>query len=48
MLLCDSQNAIHLGKHPTFHSTSKHIELKYHWLCDVLDEKLIELEGTYG
>ena len=27
-LLCDSQSAIHLGKHPTFHSKSKHINVR--------------------
>lgn len=47
VLLCDSQSAIHLGKHPTFHSKSKHIDVRYHWIRDVLDEKLIELEKVH-
>mgnify|MGYP004711942941 FL=1 len=46
-LLYDSQSAIHLGKHPTFHSKSKYIVVRYHWLRDVLDEKLIELEKAH-
>ena len=46
-LLYDSQSAIHLGKHPTFHSKSKHIDVRYHWLHDVLDEKLIVLEKVH-
>ena len=29
-LLVDSQSVIHLGKNPTFHSGSKHIDLRYH------------------
>ena len=31
-LFCDSQSAIHLAKNSTFHSRSKHIEVRYHWI----------------
>ncbi|WVZ07206.1 hypothetical protein V8G54_020552 [Vigna mungo] len=43
LLYCDSQSVIHLGKNPTFHSKSKHIDVKYHWIRDVLNAKLLEL-----
>ena len=43
-LFVDSQSAIHLGKNPTFHSRSKHIDVRYHWIRDALDAKLLELE----
>ena len=46
-LMCDNQSVIHLGKHPTFHSKSKHIDVRYHWLRDVLDEKSICLEKVH-
>jgi len=36
ILFCDSQSAIHLGKNPTFHGRSKHIDVPYHWIRDVL------------
>jgi len=42
-LMCDSQSAIALGKNSTFHSRSKHIEIRYHWIRDVLEEKVVEL-----
>ena len=29
---CDSQNAIDLSKNSMYHSRSKHIEMRYHWL----------------
>lgn len=43
VLFVDSQNAIHLGKNPTFHNRFKHIDVRYHWIHDVLDAKLLEL-----
>ena len=47
LLLCDSQSAIHLGKNPTFHSRSKHIDVRYHWIRDVLDARLLELAKVH-
>ncbi|RDX88355.1 hypothetical protein CR513_30067, partial [Mucuna pruriens] len=38
-----SFNAIHFGKNSTFHSRSKHIDVRYHWIRDALDAKLLEL-----
>eukprot|EP00253_Pinus_taeda_P035207 PITA_35207 len=32
MLYSDSQSAIHLAKNSTFHSRTKHIQLKYHFI----------------
>jgi len=43
-LFVDSQSAIQLGKNPTFHSRSKHIDVRYHWICDALDAKRLALE----
>ena len=31
-LLCDSQSAINLAKNPTYHSKTKHIPIKYHFV----------------
>lgn len=42
-LFCDSQSAIHLGKNSSFHSRSKHIDVRYHWIRDVLEMKQLEL-----
>ncbi|RDY00405.1 hypothetical protein CR513_16426, partial [Mucuna pruriens] len=47
LLFYDSQSAIHLGKNSTFHSRSKHIDLRYHWICDVLDAKLLRLTKVH-
>ena len=47
VLFYDSQSAIHLGKNSTFHARSKHIDVRYHWIRDVLDAKLLELEKIH-
>ena len=39
-----SQSVIHLSKNLTFHSRSKHIDDRYHWICDVLESKQLYLE----
>ena len=48
VLFCDSQSVIHLGKNPTFHGRSKHIDVRYHWIHDILgNSKLLELEKIH-
>ena len=47
MLYCDSQNAIHLSKHPTLHSRSKHIEVRYQWIRDAMEIKLFVVEKIH-
>ena len=46
-LYCDSQSAIHLSKNSTFHSRSKHIDVRYHWIRDVLDKRLMHLDKVH-
>lgn len=46
-LFCDNQSAIHLSKNPSFHSRSKHIDVRYHWIRDVLEEKLLHIEKIH-
>jgi hypothetical protein len=47
LLYCDSHSPIHLSKNSTFHSRSKHIDVRYHWIRDVLDEKLLQIEKIH-
>jgi hypothetical protein len=46
-LLCDSQSAIHLAKNPTYHSKTKHIPIKYHFVRHVIDEGGVSLEKVH-
>ena len=47
LLFCDSQSAIHLGKNSIFHSSSKHIDVRYHWIYDALEARLLELADVH-
>ncbi|RDY03372.1 hypothetical protein CR513_13055, partial [Mucuna pruriens] len=47
LLFCDSQSKIHIGKNSTSHSRSKHVDLRYHWILDALDTKLLELTKVH-
>ena len=44
---CDSQSAIDLSKNATFHSLSKHIEVRYHWIRLLVEKRLMQLRKIY-
>ena len=47
MLYNDSQSAIHLAKNSAFHSRTKHIQLKYHFIRSVLEDGELKLEKIH-
>ncbi|KAL9270074.1 Retrovirus-related Pol polyprotein from transposon TNT 1-94-like protein [Drosera capensis] len=47
VLLCDSQSAIYICKNSSFHSRTKHIGLRYHWIQDALEYKAFEIEKVH-
>ena len=46
-LYSDSQSAIHLAKNSAFHSKTKHIHLKYHFIRSVLEDGHLKLEKIH-
>ena len=38
-LYCDSQSAIHLAKNAAYHSKTKHIQRRYHWIRERVEER---------
>jgi hypothetical protein len=40
---CDSQSAIFLAKNPVYHSKTKHIDVQYHFVRDMVEEKVVLL-----
>ncbi|KAL5774045.1 hypothetical protein ACOSP7_011602 [Xanthoceras sorbifolium] len=48
VLYCESQSAIHLAKNPSFHSRTKHIQLRYHFIRSLLEDGILKLEKISG
>ena len=44
ILYCDSQSTIFLEKNPTYHSKTKNIDVQYHFVRDMVEEKKVLLE----
>ena len=40
---CDSQTAIFLVKKPAYHSKTKHIDVQYHFVRDMIEDKKVLL-----
>ena len=43
-VFCDNTSAINLSKNPVQHSKSKYIEIRYHFIQDLVEEKTVYLE----
>ena len=43
----DNTNAINISKNPVQHSKSKHIEIRYHFIRDLVEERVVCLEFTH-
>ena len=39
VLHCDSSNVIHLAKNVSYHSRTKHIQRRYRWLLERVEDK---------
>jgi hypothetical protein len=43
-IYADNQGSMALAKNPEFHPRTKHIEIRYHFIREKLEEKLIHLD----
>ena len=41
---CDSQSAIHLANHQMYHERTKHIDVKLHFIRDVIESEKVKVE----
>ncbi|KAI3473517.1 hypothetical protein Pfo_031396 [Paulownia fortunei] len=44
---CDSQSAIHLAKNQVLHARTKHINIRYHFVREILEEGNIHLQKIH-
>ena len=47
-LYSDSQSAIFIANNPAFHFKTKHIQIKYHFIRQLLDDEQLMLEKVCG
>ena len=43
-LFCDNLSAINISKNPIQHSRTKHIDIRHHFIKDLVEDKVITLE----
>jgi hypothetical protein len=44
MILCDNQSCIKMTENLVFHDRSKHIEICYHYICDMVQRGALKLQ----
>ena len=43
-IYCDNQSCVKLSENPVFHDKSKHIEIKYHYIKDMVQRGAVKLQ----
>ena len=43
-MFCDNLNTINISKNPIQHSRTKHIDIRHHFIRDLVKEKVVTLE----
>ena len=41
---CDNQSAIQVARNPSFHAKTKHIEIDVHYIRDLVQENIVNLQ----
>ena len=44
VVYCDNSNAVDISKNPIQYSRTKHIEVRYHFIKDLVERKVVVLE----
>ena len=43
-IYCDNQSCIKLSENPVFHDKSKHIDIKYQYICNMVEKGAVKLQ----
>ncbi|CAL9014556.1 unnamed protein product [Prunus brigantina] len=43
-IYCDNNSAIALARNPVFHGRTKHIHVKFHYIRDLVNDKVVEVQ----
>jgi hypothetical protein len=46
-LYCGSQSVLHNARNPTFHSTTKHIDVLYYFVREVVEDKYVDFQKIH-
>ena len=44
VVFCDNTSAINISKNPVLHSRTKHIDIRHHFIHDLVENKVVSLE----
>jgi hypothetical protein len=44
VILCDNQSCINMAKNLMFHHKLKHIEIQYHYICDMVQRGVVKIQ----
>ena len=44
VILCDNQSGIRLSENPVFHDRSKHIDIRYHFIREMVQRGVVRLD----
>ena len=44
VVFCDNTSAINISKNPVLHSRTKHIDIRHHFIRDLVEDKVVSLE----
>ena len=44
VIFCDNQSCVKLSENPVFHDRSKHIDMKYHYIRDIVQKGVVKLQ----
>ena len=47
VVLCNSQSAMDLSQNAMYHARTKHIDVRYHWLRDVIEDRIMKLKKVH-